>query len=58
MTSDLVDACKGPFLQAIKDWGKDVTAIDHVILVGGSTRMPMIQELVKSSPAARSPTRA
>src|SRR5213082_1303838 len=48
MTSDLVDACKGPFEQAVRDWAKDVSAIDHVILVGGSTRMPMIQELVKS----------
>src|SRR5262249_3433413 len=37
MTSDLVDACKGPFQQAVKDWGKDLSAIDHVILVGGST---------------------
>src|SRR5438552_3922090 len=38
MTSDLVDACKGPFQQAVKDWGKDVSAIDHVILVGRATR--------------------
>ncbi|MGH3925095.1 MAG: Hsp70 family protein, partial [Pseudonocardiaceae bacterium] len=37
MTSDLVDKCKGPFGQAIADWGKDAGAIDHVILVGGST---------------------
>src|SRR5213079_19255 len=43
MTADLVEACKGPFQQAVKDWGKDVSAIDHVILVGGATRMPMIQ---------------
>src|SRR5205807_881843 len=35
MTSDLVEACKGPFQQAVRDWGKDVSAIDHVILVGG-----------------------
>ena len=47
LTTDLVDACKGPFQQAVKDWGREVSAIDHVILVGGSTRMPMIQELVK-----------
>ena len=44
MTADLVDRCRGPFEQAIKDWGKDASAIDHVILVGGSTRMPMIQD--------------
>jgi molecular chaperone DnaK len=55
MTSDLVDACKGPFQQAVKDWGKDLSAIDHVILVGGSTRMPMIQELVRSLTGGKDP---
>src|SRR5207249_1690970 len=48
LTADLVDACKGPFEQAIKDAGLDKSAIDHVILVGGSTRMPAIQDLVRS----------
>src|SRR5438876_495179 len=57
MTSDLVDACKGPFEQAVRDWGKDVSAIDHVILVGGSTRMPMIQELVKTLTGGKEPHR-
>src|SRR5687768_157316 len=47
MTSDLVDACKGPFNQAIKDAGISLSDIDHVVLVGGSTRMPMIQDLVR-----------
>jgi molecular chaperone DnaK len=47
MTEDLVEACKGPFQQAVKDWGKELSAIDHVILVGGATRMPMIQDLVR-----------
>src|SRR5207237_7274726 len=55
MTSDLVDACSGPFQQAVKDWGKDVSAIDHVILVGGSTRMPMIQDLVKRITGGKEP---
>jgi molecular chaperone DnaK len=55
MTEDLVDRCKGPFDQAIKDWGKDASAIDHVILVGGSTRMPMIQELVKKLTGGKEP---
>jgi molecular chaperone DnaK len=55
MTADLVDRCKGPFEQAITDWGKDASAIDHVILVGGSTRMPMIQELVKDLTAGKEP---
>jgi molecular chaperone DnaK len=55
MTADLVDRCRGPFEQAIKDWGKDASAIDHVILVGGSTRMPMIQELVKELTGGKEP---
>ncbi|MBA3739241.1 MAG: molecular chaperone DnaK [Actinobacteria bacterium] len=55
MTADLVESCSGPFQQAIKDWGKDASAIDHVILVGGSTRMPMIQELVKTLTGGKEP---
>ncbi len=55
MTEDLVARCKTPFEQAIKDWGKDAAAIDHVILVGGSTRMPMIQELVKKLTGGKEP---
>jgi molecular chaperone DnaK len=55
MTEDLVQRCKTPFEQAIKDWGRDTSAIDHVILVGGSTRMPMIQELVKSLTGGKEP---
>ncbi len=55
LTSDLVDACKGPFQQAVKDWGRDVSKIDHVVLVGGSTRMPMIQELVKGLTGGKEP---
>ncbi|HLI23750.1 MAG TPA: molecular chaperone DnaK, partial [Acidimicrobiales bacterium] len=46
LTADLVDACKGPFEQAIRDAGLSRDQIDHVVLVGGSTRMPAIQELV------------
>jgi molecular chaperone DnaK len=55
MTEDLVQRCKTPFEQAIKDWGKPSAEIDHVILVGGSTRMPMIQELVKSLTDGKEP---
>jgi molecular chaperone DnaK len=55
MTADLVDRCRGPFDQAIKDWGRDASAIDHVILVGGSTRMPMILELVKDLTGGKDP---
>src|SRR5437867_9719232 len=47
MTEDLVERCRIPFEQAIKDWGKEASAVDHVIVVGGSTRMPVIQEVVK-----------
>jgi molecular chaperone DnaK len=47
MTSDLVDRCKKPFLAAIKDAGLQKSDIDHVIMVGGSTRMPAVQELVR-----------
>jgi molecular chaperone DnaK len=55
MTEDLVDACKGPFQQAVKDWGKDVAEVDHVILVGGATRMPMIQSLVREMTGGKEP---
>jgi molecular chaperone DnaK len=48
MTADLVDRCKTPFEQAIKDAGLTKDQIEHVILVGGSTRMPAIQDLVQS----------
>ena len=46
LTADLLEACKGPFEQAIRDAGVDKSAIDHIILVGGSTRMPAVVELV------------
>src|SRR5436853_192544 len=46
MTRDLVEACRGPFEQAIKDAGVERSKIDHVILVGGSTRMPAVADLV------------
>jgi molecular chaperone DnaK len=46
MTADLLQACKGPFEQAIGDAGLDKSKIDHVILVGGSTRMPAVSDLV------------
>src|SRR5256884_966418 len=46
MTQDLLDRCKGPFEQAIKDAGVKVADVDPVILVGGSTRMPAVSELV------------
>jgi molecular chaperone DnaK len=48
MTQDLLDRCKGPFEQAIKDAGIKLATVEHVILVGGSTRMPAVTELVKN----------
>ncbi|MFD9075654.1 molecular chaperone DnaK [Streptomyces lasiicapitis] len=47
LTSDLLDRCKGPFHQAVKDAGVQLAAVDHVILVGGSTRMPAVGDLVR-----------
>jgi molecular chaperone DnaK len=46
LTADLVERCRGPFEQAVKDAGLTKGDIDHIILVGGSTRMPAIQDLV------------
>ena len=48
MTSDLIERCRVPFEQALKDAGVTKGALDHVILVGGSTRMPAVTELVQS----------
>ncbi|MET8682172.1 molecular chaperone DnaK [Streptomyces sp. NPDC004647] len=47
LTSDLLDRCKNPFHSVIKDAGIQLSEIDHVVLVGGSTRMPAVAELVK-----------
>src|SRR5438552_174396 len=47
LTADLVEACKGPFEQAGKDAQLSTDDINHIILVGGSTRMPAVQELVQ-----------
>ncbi|MGW2650061.1 molecular chaperone DnaK [Streptomyces sp. NPDC001393] len=47
LTSDLLERCKGPFHNAVKDAGIKVSDINHVILVGGSTRMPAVTELVR-----------
>jgi molecular chaperone DnaK len=47
LTEDLLERTRRPFEQAIKDAGINVSKIDHVVMVGGSTRMPAVQELVK-----------
>ncbi|NLS45635.1 MAG: molecular chaperone DnaK [Firmicutes bacterium] len=48
LTADLTERCKGPFKQAIADAKLSISDIDEVVLVGGATRMPVIQSIVKS----------
>jgi molecular chaperone DnaK len=57
MTSDLLDRCKGPFQQVIKDAGINTSAIDSVVLVGGSTRMPAVVDLVKDLTGGKEPNK-
>jgi molecular chaperone DnaK len=56
MTADLLDRCQAPFQQVIKDAGVSVTDIEHVVLVGGSTYMPAVVNLVKNL-TGQQPTR-
>jgi len=55
MTADLVDKCVGPFKQAMKDAGMEPKDIEHVILVGGATRMPAIQDLIRQLTGGKEP---
>ncbi|WZH51146.1 MAG: molecular chaperone DnaK [Nocardioides alkalitolerans] len=57
ITSDLLDRTKAPFQQVLKDGGVAVSAIDHVVLVGGSTRMPAVPELVKELLGGKEPNK-
>jgi molecular chaperone DnaK len=57
MTSDLLDRCKGPFQQVIKDAGIGTDKIDNVVLVGGSTRMPAVVDLVKDLTGGKEPNK-
>jgi molecular chaperone DnaK len=57
MTSDLLDRCKSPFQQVIKDAGIPLNKIDHVVLVGGSTRMPAVVDLVKELTGGKEPNK-
>jgi molecular chaperone DnaK len=56
LTADLLARCRTPFEQAVKDAGLTRGEVDHVILVGGSTRMPAVVELVKET-AGRDPSK-
>ena len=57
ITQDLLDRTRQPFNQVIKDAGISVSAIDHVVLVGGSTRMPAVTELVKELTGGKEPNK-
>ena len=57
ITQDLLDRTKAPFNQVIKDAGVSVNDIDHVVLVGGSTRMPAVTEMVKELTGGREPNK-
>jgi molecular chaperone DnaK len=57
LTADLLERCKKPFLSVLKDAGIAVAKIDHVVLVGGSTRMPAVVDLVKELTNGREPNK-
>jgi molecular chaperone DnaK len=57
MTADLLDRCKTPFQQVIKDAGVKLSDIHHVVLVGGSTRMPAVVDLVKELTGGKEPNK-
>ena len=57
MTSNLLDRCKGPFQQVIKDAGISTSGINNVVLVGGSTRMPAVVDLVKDLTGGKEPNK-
>jgi molecular chaperone DnaK len=57
MTEDLLNRCRGPFEAALKDAGLTADQLDEVVLVGGSTRMPMVQELVRKLTNGKEPNK-
>ena len=57
ITQDLLDRTKAPFNQVIKDAGIAISDIDHVVLVGGSTRMPAVTDMVKELTGGREPNK-
>ncbi len=57
MTQDLLDRCRTPFANVIKDAGVPLDRIDHVVLVGGSTRMPAVTDLVRELTGGKEPNK-
>ncbi len=57
LTADLVDRCRIPFEKALSDANMKAADIDEIVLVGGSTRMPMVQELVKKLGGGKEPNK-
>src|SRR5450432_313852 len=57
ITADLLDRCKSPFQQVVKDAGVKLADIHHVVLVGGSTRMPAVVDLVKELTGGKDPNK-
>src|ERR687886_793674 len=57
ITSDLLDRCRAPFRNVIKDAGISIGQINHVVLVGGSTRMPAVTDLVKELTGGKEPNK-
>ncbi|MGH3854633.1 MAG: molecular chaperone DnaK [Pseudonocardiaceae bacterium] len=57
ITADLLDRCRAPFRNVIKDAGISIGQMDHVVLVGGSTRMPAVNDLVKELTGGKEPNK-
>ncbi|TDU05138.1 molecular chaperone DnaK [Streptomyces sp. 846.5] len=57
LTADLLDRCKTPFHNVIKDAGIQLSEIDHVVMVGGSTRMPAVADLVRDLTGGKDPNK-
>ncbi len=58
MTQDLLDRCRSPFNSVISDANTSVSKIDHIILVGGSTRMPAVVDMVKELTGGKEPNKS
>ncbi len=58
LTRDLVERCRKPVEQAIRDAGLKASEIDEIVLVGGSTRIPAVQELVKTITGGKEPNQS